>query len=155
MTLRGAFASALPWLIAIGGTAGVTVAGRAMKLNPNTAGFALLIVVLLSSLRGGLLVGLAASVVATLCYNFFFFPPVHTFSIAEPSNWMALAAFLVASVIVNRLVIAARIQAEQAEQRRGELETLYGLSVDLFTATNRDRKSTRLNSSHSQISYAV
>jgi two-component system sensor histidine kinase KdpD len=113
------------------------MAGRAMHLNPNTAGFAFLIVVLLASLRGGLLVGLIASVVATLCYNFFFFPPVHTFTIAEPANWMALAAFLITSVIVNRLVIAARIQTAQAEQRRGELETLYRLSVDLFTATNR------------------
>src|SRR5207253_2871041 len=46
-------------------------------------------------------------------------------------------AFLVTSVVVSRLVIAARIQAERAEQRRMELETLYGLSIDLFTATNR------------------
>lgn len=138
MTSRRALASALPWLVALGGTAAVTLIGRAMRLNANTAGFAFLIVVLLASLRGGLLVGLVASVIATLCYNFFFFPPVHTFFIAEPANWMALAAFLVTSVIVSRLVLAARIQAEQVEQRRGELETLYGLSVDLFSATNRE-----------------
>jgi len=122
------------WLVAIGGTAAVTAIGRAMHLNPNTAGFAFLIVVLLSSLRGGLLVGTVASIVATLCYNFFFFPPVHTFTIAEPANWIALAAFLVTSVIVSRLVIDARIQAERAEQRRNELETLYGLSVELFSS---------------------
>src|SRR5687768_11373236 len=127
----------LPWLIAVGGTAAVTLGGRAMGLNSSTAGFAFLIVVLLSSLRGGLLVGTVASIVATLCYNFFFFDPLHTFTIAEPANWVALAAFLVTSVIVSRLVIAARIQAADAERRRNELETLYGLSVDLFTATNR------------------
>jgi two-component system sensor histidine kinase KdpD len=125
------------WLIAFGGTAAVTLAAREASLNPNTAGFAFLIVVLLSSLRGGLLVGTVASIVATLCYNFFFFPPLYTFTIHEPSNWVALAAFLVTSVVVSRLVIAARIQAERAEQRRHELETLYGLSIDLFTATNR------------------
>lgn len=128
---------AAAWLIALGGAAAVTVAGRAVGLNPNTAGFAFLIVVLLASLRGGLLAGAAASVVATLCYNFFFFPPLHTFTIAEPANWVALAAFLVTSVIVSRLVIDARIAAGRAEQRRNELETLYGLSIDLFTATNR------------------
>lgn len=127
----------LPWLIALGGTAAVTIVGYAMRLNTSTVGFVFLIVVLLSSLRGGLLVGTVASIVATLCYNFFFFDPLHTFSIAEPANWVALAAFLVTSVIVSRLVIAARIQAEDAERRRNELETLYGLSVDLFTATNR------------------
>jgi len=115
----------VPWLIAFGGTAAVTAIGRAMNLNPNTTGFAFLIVVLLSSLRGGLLVGTVASIVATLCYNFFFFPPLYTFTIHEAANWVALAVFLVTSVIVSRLVIAARIQAERAEQRRNELETLY------------------------------
>lgn len=125
------------WGIAIGGVAGVTLLGRSMHLNPTTIGFALLIAVLLSSLRGGLLVGTCASVLATLCLNFFFLPPLHTFTIQEPSNWIALAAFLVTSVTVNRLVLAARVQAEHAEQRHNELETLYRLSIDLFTATNR------------------
>jgi two-component system sensor histidine kinase KdpD len=115
----------------------VTAAGRAINLNPSTVGFAYLIVVLLISVRGGLLAGAVASITATLCYNFFFFPPLYTFTIDNPANWFALVAFLVASVTVNRLVIAARVQADKAEQRRTELETLYGLSIDLFTATNR------------------
>jgi len=127
----------LTWLAALGSIAIVTAAGNAIGLNPSTVGFAYLIVVLLISVWGGLLIGTIASVVATLCYNFFFFPPLYTFTIQEPANWFALVAFLVASVTVNRLVIAARIQAEKAEQRRMELETLYGLSIDLFTATNR------------------
>ena len=124
-------------LLSLAAVAAVTLAGRAMQLNANTVGFAFLIVVLFSSLRGGLLVGTASSILATLCYNFFFFPPVHTFTIQDPANWFALAAFLITSVIVNRLVVAARIQAARAERRRTELETLYALSIDLFTATNR------------------
>lgn len=131
------FAAVTPWLIALAGSVAVTAIGRVMRLNPNTIGFAFLIVVLASAIRGGLLVGTVASIVATLCYNYFFFEPLYTFTIHEPSNWVALTAFLVTSVVVSRLVIAARIQAERAEQRRLELETLYGLSVDLFTATNR------------------
>jgi two-component system sensor histidine kinase KdpD len=127
----------LRWAFAILAIAIITAAGRALQLNPSTVGFLYLIVVLLISLRGGLLVGTVASVIATLCYNFFFFPPLYTFTIAEPANWVALAAFLVASVTVNRLVVAARLQAEKAEQRRTELETLYTLSIDLFTATNQ------------------
>jgi two-component system, OmpR family, sensor histidine kinase KdpD len=125
------------WLAALGSLAFVTAAGSFLGLNPNTVGFAYLIVVLLISVWGGLLAGTISSVIATLCYNFFFFPPLYTFTIAEPANWFALVAFLIASVTVNRLVIAARVQAEKAEQRRTELETLYGLSIDLFTATNR------------------
>jgi two-component system sensor histidine kinase KdpD len=124
----------VPWLIALAGTALVTAAGRAMDLNPVTVGFAFLIVVLGASLRGGLAAGVAASIIATLSYNYFFFPPFYTFAIHEPSNWVALAAFLVTSVTVSRLVIDARIQAQRAEQRRNELETLYALSVELFSS---------------------
>lgn len=124
-------------VIALLGTGTVTAAGRVMNLNPSTMGFAFLIVVLGASLRGGLAAGAVASIVSTLCYNFFFFPPLYTFAIHDAANWVALAAFLVTSVVVSRLVVAARIQAERAEQRRNELETLYGLSIDLFTATNR------------------
>lgn len=125
------------WIATFGSLALVTAAGRAANLNPSTIGFAYLIVVLLISVRGGLLAGAVASITATLCYNFFFFPPLYTFTIENPANWFALVAFLVASVTVNRLVVAARVQADKAEQRRTELETLYGLSIDLFTATNR------------------
>jgi two-component system sensor histidine kinase KdpD len=125
------------WIATLGSLALVTVAGRAANLNPSTIGFAYLIAVLLISVRGGLLTGAVASIAAMLCYNFFFFPPLYTFTIENPANWFALVAFLVASVTVNRLVVVARVQADKAEQRRKELETLYGLSIDLFTATNR------------------
>jgi two-component system sensor histidine kinase KdpD len=125
------------WVPAIASIAAITAAGRAAGLNPSTAGFAYLIVVLLISVWSGLLIGTTASIIATLCYNFFFFEPLYTLTIAEPANWFALAAFLISSVTVNRLVVAARLHAADAERRRMELETLYGLSIDLFTATNR------------------
>src|SRR5205823_2866956 len=113
------------WLLAIVSIAAVTAIGRVIGLNPSTVGFLYLIVVLLISVWGGLLMGTISSVIATLCYNFFFFPPLYTLTIEQPANWFALAAFLVASVTVNRLVVAARVQAEKAEQRGRELETLY------------------------------
>ena len=129
--MRRALTAAAPWLIAFAGTAGVTAIGRAMRLNPTTIGFAFLIVVLLSSLRGGLLVGAVASIVATLSYNFFFFAPLYTFTIHDSANWMALAAFLITSVVVSRLVIAARIQAERAVSLAAERERLIEESAHL------------------------
>jgi len=128
------------WLVAIAGTVAVTAIGRAMNLNANTVGFAFLIVVLFSTLRGGLAAGTVASILATLCYNFFFFPPLYTFTIHDSSNWVALAAFLVTSVVVSRLVIAVRIQAARAEHAQAlrESETLRtsllrAISHDLTT----------------------
>jgi two-component system sensor histidine kinase KdpD len=125
------------WVAAIAAIAAVTAAGWGIGLNASTVGFLYLVAVLLISLWGGLVVGTISSVVATLCYNFFFFPPLYTLTLADPANWFALAAFLISSVTVSRLVVAAREQAATAEQRRKELETLYGLSIDLFAATNR------------------
>lgn len=124
-------------LVSLLAVAAVTAIGRGLHLNAPTVGFAFLMVVLVSALRGGLGIAAIASVLATLCFNFFFLPPFYTFTIQDPANWLALAVFLVTSVTVSRLVVAARTQAERAEQRRNELETLYTLSVELFTATNR------------------
>ena len=78
-----------------------------------------------------------ASLAATACYNYFFLPPVGTFTIADPANWVALATFLLASVVVSRLVTRAQRRAAEADARRAEIEALYDLSIDLFTATNR------------------
>lgn len=78
-----------------------------------------------------------ASLAATACYNYYFLPPVGTFTIADPANWVALAVFLLTSVLVSRLVAREQRRAEEAETRRREMEALYELSVDLFAATNR------------------
>ena len=106
------------WIASIGSIGVVTAVGSAIGLNPSTIGFAYLIVVLLISLWGGLLVGTVASVVATLCYNFFFFPPLYTFRIENPANWFALVAFLVASVTAT----AARTRSARPTPPPGSAE---------------------------------
>jgi two-component system, OmpR family, sensor histidine kinase KdpD len=105
--------------------------------NATTVGFAYLIVILAISIYSGLTVGLVSSIAATACFNYFFLPPVRTFTIADPANWVALFSFFIASVIASRLVVQARTQAANAEAGRKEIEALYSLSVDLFAATNR------------------
>ncbi len=135
--MTGRAGRAIVWIAAIAAIAAVTAAGWGIGLNASTVGFLYLIAVLFVSLWGGLAVGTVSSVVATLCYNFFFFRPLYTLTIAEPANWFALAAFLISSVTVSRLVVAARVQRDAAEQRRRELGTLYGLSIDLFTLIDR------------------
>jgi two-component system, OmpR family, sensor histidine kinase KdpD len=76
------------------------------------------------------ILGLAASLGVTAAYNYFFIPPVHTFRIDDPRNWMALAAFLVWSLLVTGLVITARNQAAEAERRR--LEGEAGAHLELL-----------------------
>ncbi len=111
--------------------------GRAFEANATTAGFVFLIAVLGAAVARGFVAGTAASVAAALAFNFFFLPPIGTFTIAHASNWVALGAFLVASTVTSRLVAQARQRAAEADARRAEVEALYDLSIDLFAATNR------------------
>ena len=120
---------ALAWLLALAGVGAVTLIGRAMRLNANTVGFIFLIAVLLSSLRGGLLIGTVSSILATLSYNYFFFPPVHTFTIQDPANWVALAAFLITSVAVSRLAHLEALRESEAMKT----SLLRAISHDLTT----------------------
>jgi two-component system sensor histidine kinase KdpD len=114
-----------------------TALGRLAGANATTIGFVFLVVVLLAALRLGLAAATLASLAATACFNYFFLPPVGTWTIADPANWVALAAFLLASVLVSRLVAREQRRTAEAEERRREMEALYELSVDLFAATNR------------------
>src|ERR1051325_4690676 len=128
---------AATWAAAFAAIALVTLAGRALDLNPTTIGFVSLIVVLFVSVWGDLLVGTVSSIVATVCYNFFFFPPLYTFTIEQPANWFALATFLISSVTVNRLVVAARVNAE-AKAHVQALRESEALKTSLLRAISHD-----------------
>jgi len=107
---------------------------RLISVNALTAGFSFLVAVLVIATWWGLGEALVASVVAVLCFNFFFFEPLGTFNIAEPENWVALLAFLVTAVIASELSAAARRRAQEAEARRQEMERLYALSRSILLA---------------------
>ena len=99
-----------------------------VPVNATTAGFTYLIAILLIATAWGLLEAMVASVAAVLCFNYFFFPPIGTFTIAEPRNWVALFTFLATSLIASQLSARAKQQALEAMERREETERLYALS---------------------------
>ena len=68
----------------------------------------LLMVVLVLAATSRLWVAVVTSVVAVLSFNFFFLPPVGTFTIADPQNWVALFAFLAVSLVASNLSAVAR-----------------------------------------------
>jgi len=77
------------------------------------------------------------SVIATLAFNYFFLPPVGTFRIADPQNWIALFAFLITAVTASELSERAGREARNANERRRELERLYAFSQQLLSVTMR------------------
>ena len=70
-----------------------------------------------------------------LTFNFFFLPPVGTFTIADPQNWIALFAFLVVAVIASNLSAAAQDRAREAIARRNEVTRLFDLTRDVLLTT--------------------
>jgi len=101
-------------------------------VNPMTVGFTFLLAILLVATKGGYIESFLASIVAMLCLNFYFLPPVGTFTIADPQNWVALFTFLVTSLTASQLSARVKRRAQEAEQRRAEVERLYALSRALL-----------------------
>src|SRR4051812_4839979 len=62
-----------------------------------------------------------------LLFNFYFLPPFRTLTIADPQNWVALFAFLIAAIVASQLSARARRQTEAAVRKQHELERLYAL----------------------------
>ena len=111
---------------------------RLMPANATTAGFAYLIAVLLIAATWGIVEATVASVVAMLCFNYYFLPPVRTLTVADPQNWAALFAFLATSIVASQLSARAHQRTRLAVDRQLEMERLYALSrAILLTEANR------------------
>jgi two-component system sensor histidine kinase KdpD len=107
-----------------------------LHVNPTTVALMFLLAVLFVSAYWGLRYAVLLAVGATAAFNFFFLPPIRTFTISDPQNWVALFAFLVTALVASNLAERARSAAEHAQQRRRDVERLYGLSQRLLASEN-------------------
>jgi len=105
---------------------------RILPVNATTAGFAYLVAILFGATFWGLIEATFGSIVAVLCFNYFFLPPVGTFTISDPQNWVALFALLITSITASRLSTRVRTQAIEAQERQQEMEQLYALSRSIL-----------------------
>jgi len=125
------FASALAIVIGI-----TFLYRRILPVNQTTVALTFLLAILTVSTLWGFAVSAFMSVAAMLAFNYFFLPPVGTFTIAEPQNWVALFAFLATSLIASQLATRVRREADEAQQRRKEIERLYAFSQQLLVSGN-------------------
>jgi two-component system sensor histidine kinase KdpD len=85
-------------------------------------GVVYLLVVLVVSAYWGLWLGIAASVLSALAYNFFHIPPTGRFAIESGENWIGLLAFLTVAAAASAVSGLARERAAEATQRREEAD---------------------------------
>jgi two-component system sensor histidine kinase KdpD len=107
--------------------------GLLLQRNFGIANVALvfLTAVLVSAITYGLWPALFACLISVLAYNFFFLPPVYTFTIASRENVVALFFFAVVALIASNLTARVRAQAMVARERAKMTESLYLFSRKL------------------------
>jgi len=140
MTVMASRAAADRWHVVAAGVALAVVTltlGLWLRVsNAAIVSSSFLLVVLVVAATSRLWVAVATSVAAMLCLNFFFLPPVGSFSIAEVQNWVVLFVFLAVSLVASNLSAVARARTHEAVGRRDELARLFDLSRDVLQMTD-------------------
>ena len=106
----------VPGLVGVGSLALVT--GAIELLKPHIPVLSLAVLYLLAILPvavfWGVVYAVGMSVASMLAFNWFFLPPLYTFTLADSRNWFALLVFLVTAVVVSQLAARSRRQARES-----------------------------------------
>lgn len=120
------------------------------QVNSTTVALTFLLFVLISATFLGRNPALVASLAAMLCVNFFFLPPVRTWTISDPQNLVAWGAFMITAIIAGELSAYAKRRADEAEKQKLEIEKLYRELQTAFEQASQAealRRSEKLKSS--------
>jgi two-component system, OmpR family, sensor histidine kinase KdpD len=110
----------------------VTFIGYGLGLNLTVSSFLYLIVVVLQSLLGDFISSAVVSIIADLCLNYFFVPPIFSLRVSDSSDTWALICFLITGLVVTRLTTQLRREADISELQRHEMKLLYQLAQSLL-----------------------
>ncbi len=124
-------------LLAVGMAVGVSILLRPL-FGIENVDLILLAAIVGVAVRYGLWPSLLATIAASLAYNFFFLPPVYTFTITDPTNVAAFVLFMVIAIVVSNLAGRGQTQTITATERVRSVESLYGFSRKLASAGTLD-----------------
>jgi two-component system, OmpR family, sensor histidine kinase KdpD len=114
------------WTLLVVAAIGITA--YLLHFNLSAVGSLYLVLVVLISLRWGFAQATVASIMAVVCMNYFFVPPIFEFQVADPENWISLGAFETAALVVSGLSHKVLQHAAQTEAQRERTAKLYELS---------------------------
>ena len=112
----------------------LTVVLAAGRDHLNLADFVLvyLVAVVIITVIGGFWPAVLAAVAASLLLNWYFTAPIHTFTIAQPRELLALLLFVTVAVAVSSVVHLAARRAQQAARAREEAASLLELAQNVL-----------------------
>ena len=125
----------LGWALAVVLPGLVTLAGAIWRggLNTTTDVVNYFLVLVIVALVGGIGPGLVTAVVSSLLLNFFFVPPLYSFTVAEPQNLLTLIVMVLVAGMVAVVVDRAARRAEQAARARTEAALLASYARTVLT----------------------
>jgi K+-sensing histidine kinase KdpD len=121
-------------VVAVG--AGVVAALQGIA-EPVSLGIVFIPGVLLIATVWGLWLGLGTAVLSALVFNFFYLPPLRTFTIDAQHDIVALVVFVIVAAAAGTLAELARARAAESERRRDEADRALAAAAAL--AAERDR----------------
>ena len=116
----------------------VGLALQYFRIGPANVGLVFLTAVFMSAITYGLWPALLAVVVSALAYNFFFLPPLYTFTIADPANVVTVFFFGFIAIVASNLAARVRAQAVLTHERAAMTENLYLFSRKLAAVFSLD-----------------
>jgi two-component system sensor histidine kinase KdpD len=96
-----------------------------------SAALCFLFAVVITAAVGGAVPGVLSAVVGFLLLNYYFAPPIHTFTIADAGDVVALVVFLVVAAITSLLVDIAARRALEASRARADARALAAMAGSL------------------------
>lgn len=131
----------LPWvgyLVAVAGVALVTAVIALVPGASHVANISLLYLsgVIVCALYFGSRPAMLAAVLAFLGFDFCFVQPFRTFTVADPSEWLALLMFLLTAAVMGHLTAELQARAEEARRREQEAIALKQVSWTIASQTS-------------------
>ncbi len=116
----------------------LTLALQLLAIKTGLVNIALvyLLPVLVCAVRYGFGPAIYASVIGVLSFDFFFVPPVLSFSVSDLRYLVSFAVFLAVAVLTASLSARLRLQLFRSNQRERSNAALYGLSRQMTAASD-------------------
>ncbi|QIY74006.1 ATP-binding protein [Streptomyces sp. RLB1-33] len=116
------------WLVGVGGPVVLALLLNTIDLGLANDMLLFLTVTVAAALLGGLFPALASAAFGSLLLNYYYTPPLHRLTIADPKNIVAIAIFVGVAVSVASVVDLAARRTHQAARLRAESEILSFLA---------------------------
>ncbi len=126
----------IAWLLTVIGLPVLTLVLAQLRdeLGLQTVILLYLLFVIIDAAIGGLAPAIVAAIAGSLLVNWYFTPPIHTLTISDGENVLALGVYLLTAVIVSGLVALANRRTLEATRARAEAETLAALASGVVDA---------------------